>query len=408
MKKLALILLFFTSTFSYAQEIEKVEKKVDEVSKNQKETDKKVDDLSEKLETFKTKLSELETNKSSKVASIRLKTKTLDRRIDDEKFDAQVSIDSVVVIAHDGVITDIQVICKDQLFTNKRAPISLTGKRVNGKDRLFEGRDEYYLEIGDVVQFVSLKSFAPDDTTFTLRKENDMIFLTRGSSINTVFDIRVYSDAFGLFGGKANGLVQTDARFRQVLNRANWANSGVFFFNYFKANFSLSKFDSKVASVSEEGFSRTELYQKSWLTAEVALNFANIPLAGKSLHYAYADVGAGLNVAKFKPSEGDSIDITAPYLFLEPGLNMRFSENFGACLSVRMMFQYATQIDIEDQGGVRKFLKPGFEIYWIPDDKKASKLFGRFGYVVDTDEKEENFSIFQFGYSVTLTSLVKK
>jgi len=83
------------------------------------------------------------------------------------------------------------------------------------------------------------------------------------SGINTIFDIRMYTDGLALFGGEENGLAQTDFRFKQFIHRSNFFNAPVYGLQYFKVNFNYSKFDSKDEYLNVTTFSNTEIIKKT-------------------------------------------------------------------------------------------------------------------------------------------------
>jgi hypothetical protein len=263
-----------------------------------------------------------------------------------------------------------------------------------------------YIDINEILQYKSIKPFIPDNDYFTLTAKVSTHDFAKGVGLNTVFDLRLYSDALGVFGGKANGLVQTDAYFKQIFHRKNFYNSGVFIFNYFKFNLNASKFDSKVAFTDSAKFSRTSLFQKSWLNTDLSINIINGWLAKKSLSSYYLDFGGGVSLSNLATST-DTTTITSPYFFLQPGIDLKIADNIGFDVVSRFIWTYSPQTDFNNQNGVRLLIKPTVGIFWNPVGNEASRIFGRVSYVVDTKEKNQNFLQLQFGYSLQLTSLVK-
>lgn len=179
-----------------------------------------------------------------------------------------------------------------------------------------------------------------------------------------------------------------------------------FFFNYLKFNFNASKFDSKVAYTDSSKFTRTSLFQKSWLNTDLAVNIINGWLGKKTLSSYYLDFGGGVSLSNLATTK-DTTTITSTYLFLQPGIDLKIADNIGFNFVTRFIWAYSPQTDFNNQNGERVFIKPTLGIFWNPVGNEASRIFGRVSYNVDTKEKKENFLQLQFGYSLQLTSLVK-
>lgn len=328
-------------------------------------------------------------------------------------------IDSIIIITKNGSIFDIQVIGDDMNFTNHRAPIALTVKSMHKGDRLryhIPGPENggkgvwIYIYASDILEYIARKPYFPEDDDFVMnlsKTQPDLVHAFRKNvGLNTVFDIRVYSDLLGVLGNKPNGLFLTDINFKQYIHRSNMKNTGNFWLNYFRFNLAVSKFDSKNAVADSADFSRSSLVQKSWLNAEFTLNLFNFWEPRKSLSMIYCEVGGGVNLADLG-RKTDTITTTSYSIILEPGYDCRVADNIGANFAIRAFWNWSPQTTFEKWDFSHLFLRPSFLIYWNPLGNKASRLFGRISYTADVREKSHSYLQAEVGYSLVLTKLVK-
>lgn len=327
-------------------------------------------------------------------------------------------IDSVFISIKDGSIVNILVYSANgEIFTNGEAPIAATDDRVRKGDMLVSDRDdEVCVSISDIISYPQrdAKNIMPDDTSFTISKISPNAILHKGVGINTVFDIRVYTDALGLLGGQSNGLVQTDANFKQYINTTNWPNNPAFFFHYFKINFTASKFDSKdkYEALDTATFSRSHLTQKTWLNASVEFNIFDVYLSNKSLNNFYIDGGAGLGISEVTKGT-DTGSVICPHFMAEAGFNFKPANNIGCNIGARFIYQYSPQTDFSamtTDDDPRAFYKGFAMVFWNPYGSKSSRIYARAVYTFNFNpmDKKNSFLQLQFGYSVLLSKLVKK
>ena len=319
-----------------------------------------------------------------------------------------IDIDKIIILIKDGFIVDIQVIAGNRNFTNGRAPITISTERFNKIDGLVSGAgsSSEYIILNEILQYISIKPYIPDNDFFELTPSKNTHTLKKGAALNSVIDLRLYTDGLATFGGKSNGLIQTDASIKQVFHRANFRNRGTFLVNYFKFNLTASKFDSKVAFTDSSTFTRTSLFQKSWLNTDVSFNIINGWLGRKTLNSWYADLGGGVSLSDVAFAK-DTSTITSTYVFLQGGLDIQIADNIGTSISSRFIWSYSPQTDFNNQDGERLFIKPSISIFWNPLGNEASRIFARATYNVDTKDKKNNFMQLQFGYALKLSAMVK-
>ena len=336
--------------------------------------------------------------------------------------DEQLIIDSVVLSIVNGYINSITVKVNHnyKTFTNNNAPITLKQKRFTKIDKLGNtqnrNRDEY-IYLTDVLDFPSnLKSFIPDDIDVTLTTKNSSVILIKSVDVNSILDVRIYTDALSAFGGQANGLIQTDLKFKHILNRTNFYNSGFILWNYVKINFTASKFDSKNSFVDSAIFSRTSLLQKSKISSEIIINAFTLWIEQKSLSKFYVEAGGGVNIGSVARSK-DTLSITTRNLFGELGLDLKLGNNVGCELYGRVIWQTSKSTDSillgkKDivQNDQRRFFKLGGEIFWNPFNEPANRIYAKVNYMF-TNEKvdlKNDFLQVQLGYSLLISKLLGK
>ena len=331
------------------------------------------------------------------------------------KSDVTINIDSVSMLIKSGVFVDINIFSGKRQFTNQRADIDISSRRFGKSDFLYniKNHDES-IKFQDVISGIFYNSYVPEDGFYWITPSHNSLILAKDVSLNTVFDLRLYTDALGLFGGSPNGLAQTDAIFKKIMNRANIKNSYVTLFNYIKFDFNAQKFDSKNKSIDSAHFSRTALLQKSFLNVEAVSNIFTVGLGHKSLDIAYLDIGAGVGNGLLA-KKVDTITVIAPDYFFKGGVSLQPSDNVGAELNVEYINQYSPQTDFQNinkeiQNKQTSFWKFGAEIYWNPFESKAGRVFGKFSYFIanDHDDSQNHFVQLQFGYSILLSSVSKK
>ena len=320
-----------------------------------------------------------------------------------------VKIDKVTMLIKDGYIIDLTAYSKYEKFTNTKAPIAISSRRFSKLDYLQNiNNTSKSILLKDFLNFDPESSFLPEDGFIILTKEKKADSLYRNVGINTLLDLRLYTDALSLFGKESNGIAQTDIRIKHILHRINVKNTGAFLGHYFKFNLSAAKFDSKNNFIDSAKFSRTSLIQKSWLNAEVAYNLLTTWIEKKSLSTFYLDIGFGINASNLA-LKTDTGSIIGQNIFVEIGLNLKSSDNIGLDFSTRLISNYSPQTPFADGNNTEKILKFGTEVYWNPLKDKAGRLFGRVNYIMSTlnSDKKNNFLQVQLGYSVLLSKAIK-
>ena len=327
-----------------------------------------------------------------------------------KKTGRMITVERVSLLLKDGYAVEILVFSGRRKFTNTKAPVTISTRRFMQTEYLLNVKnlDESVL-LKEVLSYDAFNSFFPDDGHVWLTHSQPSDTLAKNIGVNSVFDLRLYTDALGTFGNTPNGILQTDAHVKQFLHRLNVANTGLFLGQYFKFNFNASKFNQGQNFEDSSHFSRSGLMQKAFINAEFAYNILNVWVEKKSISIFYWDIGGGISVTNLAGLK-DTGNVTTQNLFSEIGVNLQSSSNIGLNLYGRTTLQYSPQTPFESQGNALWFLRFGGEVFWNPFGDQANRIFSRVNYTFSTkhSEKQHQFFQFQFGYSVLLSKLIGK
>ncbi len=333
----------------------------------------------------------------------------------------KVNITKVIVDISDGVISDIQVLTKEnKTYTNELAPIEVN--RFNERCDLlkfFDGNETFYLQTCDFMIWVRNGNYTPNDIRFELAKKNDSKSLAKDLGINSIFNIKLYSDMLSAFGSESNGLVQTEANFKTPIISSNVKNKPFFFLHYFTANFRLSKFDEKykytnvlvdnsdtIHASNDTTFSRQTLHQRNWLNFEIGFNLLSGQFSNKSKSGYALDLVSGLALSNFASST-DTLTVGLPYIGINPSIKIIAAPNLGINLSSQIIWQYAPQLKEKGHGQMKKIISPELEMYWNPLNSLGNKIFARARYIAMIGDNNP-FWQFQVGYNLALSEIINK
>lgn len=333
----------------------------------------------------------------------------------------KVNITKVIIDISDGVISDIQVLTKEnKTFTNGLAPIEVN--RFNERCDLlkfFNGNEIVYLQSCDFLNWVRNGNYTPNDTRFELAKKDDSKSLAKDVGINSIFNIKLYSDMLSAFGNEANGLIQTEANFKTPLISSNIKNKPFFLLHYFTANFRLSKFDDKfkytnilvdnsdtIHTSSDTTFSRQTLHQRNWLNIDAGFNILSGQFSNKSKSGYAVDILGGFALSNFA-SFNDSLTVGLPYWGLNPSIKIIAAPNLGLNLSCPIIWQYAPQIKDKGYGQEKTIISPEIEMYWNPMSSPGNKIFARARYVTMVGDNNPFWQV-QAGYNLSLSEIINK
>jgi hypothetical protein len=326
----------------------------------------------------------------------------------------KINISKVKVEVSDGVVYDIQIKTKEnKTFTNGLAPIE-----VNKFDercdllKYFDGNKYFYIQTCDFLDWTRQGNFTPNDISFDLTKTDTCKSLTKDVGINSVFNIKLYTDMLSAFGNEDNGLVQTEANFKAPLISSNIKNKPFFLLHYFTANFRLSKFDDKFKYTSvnyannDSAFSRQTFHQRNWLNLDLGFNIFSGQFANKSKSGYAVDLIGGFALSNFANSN-DSATFALPFWGFNPSIKIIPAPNFGINLSSQFIWQSAPQLKDKGYGQEKKIISPEIEMFWNPLSSPGNKIFARAKYVMMVGDYNPFWQV-QFGYNLSLSEIINK
>jgi hypothetical protein len=416
-KLLSLTTLFLLiSAFAFSQKAESTDK-----TKIDTELSEKIDKLTESVQKLSDKIKvdtltsadvgEITFYKSESVPNYTYEKKEGFKKKQKTENSTKIKITKVVIEVRDGVVHDVQVFTDNgRVFSNNLAPIELN--RLNERcdllgSKFFDGQQEFYVQTCDFLNFERMGGFIPNDVRIVLTKEDNKYLFKKEVGINSIFNIRLYSDLLGSLGNKPNGLVQTDVDFRTPLLTTNMWNSNTQLLNYFNFHFNLSRFDNDFQYTTlDSTFKRIDFYQRSWLTTELGFNIISGNLSKKSNNRWAADLVGGVSLSN-AVTDQDTTTVLLPYFGLNPNLSMKVARNIFVNISSKLIWQYAPKLKDNAYGSEVRIIRPEFEISWNPLSSPGNKLFGRVRYVQQFNDNNPFFQ-FQLGYNLSLSEIINK
>lgn len=350
------------------------------------------------------------------IATLKLKDSIKIYNESSDQILATKQVDSVFLIAQNGFITDVIVYIGIEQFTNS-VIISLTKRRhYHNEDMLRNIDGDKYVYYQDLVDFQAIKGYVADDTHFTFRTHGEKQTLhnfTKGSDLKTALDLRVYTDALGLFANNPNGLVQIDAASKFLIHQSNITGRSAFILHYLKANVNFAKFDSKQLYVTENDYSRSALLQRSWFNASLALNLFEGYMKQHYTTLFYIDAGGMINASSLAKNNKDTVVITSTNIWGQGGISIKGHDNYGFTASATVLFNYSPQTaDIDfARNAPHVFFKPCVEAFYNPFGDETNRIFTKVSFWMDTwniNTQQNHFWQFQIGYNTTLSKLSKQ
>lgn len=315
----------------------------------------------------------------------------------------------------DGFILEIIGYSDDnRQFVNQR-PIALTTDDMNGDVYLVAANGDMVF-LRDLIQLQRTSDHPANDGNATFKAKDDKHELKKGVGINSHLNVRLFTDGLAAFGDAPNGLAQTEMNFTHNTGSTTIRESPVIIFKTFKANATVSRFDSQFKYTDvDTNLNRTALWQRNYFDANARISLLDCWLAHGSSSSVHLDFGVGTMLTKgnmlVDSTRTDSITLISPYLMSEFGINLSIGENWDATVGCNVMWQSIPQLEgLKDND--QKFheigaaFKPQIMLSYTPTS--SSEMFARFSYNTFQGEMKNNFFQFQLGYSISFTDLVKK
>jgi hypothetical protein len=352
------------------------------------------------------------------------------------EFRKEVKLREVRIDVNEGVIREILVKTTYGIYRNRTEPIDLVhiGRRLD--DRLYrDGEDKYsqeYVVLGEVIEYEPTRSF--NDIPYTqfdilLRNDttkhiSDSYTIRESTSINTYFDVAVFTDLQGI-AGQANGLAQITANAKFITNTVNIRGSAVIPFNFVSFMGGLSKFDNSYKGTpisKDDSVNRKDLLQRANYYLGVKANLIHAILSPYpkrliqdiQLNMGYDFVGSKLLRTTIKDTaRPDLLDTTYTnatmnQFFIEPIISFTRYRNFNMAISVPLFW-----VNVKNSAGVKNsktefWARPSIELMYFSKRDSNSKLFFRYNHWINTKQDTNAFLQMQLGYSASISDLLKK
>ena len=389
------------------------------------EAAKQVKEKSAELKSIESRLTELENEKvtNTDVGTVSLRDPSGKIKIhkpDGSVFESE--IESATVVIKDGQLLRKQLLIKTKhdYFWNNNAPISVNRINERGGDTLREKNKPYkgnYILLGDVLEYIG-DGYVPDDTTIVLTQANPQRPLSATSNLNSLINFALYTDLTGLFGRRANGIINTEVTGKFITNTRNWPHDRDFTpLAFIEGNFVLSKFDSKFKSLdssslrlgtggTKDTIDRMQMMQTAWFKGSAKLNL----LSHRFFYYEnlYINLGARINVVN-----GDSLfrkerDIIFFEYYPEVVYSINKLRNFGMDISIRWLQQKVADKEPFANNGWESVFNPQIAFFYYPVASQSSKIYFRFNYFANRKKDANNFYQLQFGIKSDLKFGSKK
>lgn len=371
----------------------------------------------------------MESNGKSQNANVTTPAKEVKDKLKRMETGDSLIISSVKIRIREGQILSIQVFTNDGIYRNKSAPISLvTINEERNLDRLYApgNKSDKFILLSSVINYIPRRTysyFPYIDVEFALNKKDSVFFIKESTSLNSYFDVAVYTDLKGV-SGDANGLAQININGKFITATKNIMNSAIVPFNFLTVNGFIAKFDNDfkgtyIDSVTKE-VDRLKLFQTSYYRVGFKLNLLHWVLSPYpkrliediQINLGYNFLGSRIMNIYIRDTTGSkkiydtSFEVvTHNQFFLEPLIVLTRHSNFGCILSCPFLYQ-----DLKKSSGVsnREFLwyfNPTINLYYSSKKSPNSKIFFKYSHFIDMKNPESAFSQAQLGYSANLTDI---
>lgn len=353
-----------------------------------------------------------------------------------DRFEKPIRITEVNIDVSEGVIRELIVKTNYGIYRNISSPIDLVriGKRLD--DRLpRDGEAIYkheYLKVGEVIEYIPKRSF--NDLPYTqfsktllpdsLKPDRGSYLIQESTSINTYFDVAVYTDIKGI-SGEPNGIAQLSGNAKFITNTANIRNTATIFFNYVSFVGGFSKFDKSFKGttlLSGDSISRKDLLQRATYNVGVKVNLFRGILSpypkrlvqDMQLNAGFNFIGANVLKSYVKdPASPDVLDtsysnVTHNQVYIEPIISFARYRNFNMAISAPL-----SVISLKESSGIanRKneiWIRPSVDLMYYAKRDSNSKIFFRYNHWINLQTKVDAFLQIQLGYSASITDLFSR
>ncbi len=343
------------------------------------------------------------------------------------KYPKKCKIDSINIKIDDGVIKSIVVTTNEEKFYNN-FPISISNYNNYKKQKRYFNESEYndqkvikrfllwndvrkkIISLNEILSYEPLEAYnlIPDADEIILNSDDSTKTLYTSSDLNTLFNAKIFSDAFGLIGNESNGLIQTEISTKIYVNTKYLHGRKAVFFNDMDLGLSLMKYDSNDDTILVDFNDTTLNFMKALQTSytRLGMKLNLFTINSKSLYKFNIGYNGYLsNISNYNST------FLLNSLYSEFKVLLRRNKNFGIEIGLTeyMMCSARGKSDVKlNNHKVFYITKPEIQLFWNPKENDKNNFFIRYSTYLNFDDKKNNFMQFQLGYSMDIKQLIKE
>lgn len=323
------------------------------------------------------------------------------------------TVDSVKIDIKEGLIHKLQVIANKKVFYKSKGPIPMLYEDIVKKsDTLFDKKKKEYILYSETIDFYFDEQFnsIPDNQIILLinnkiKEKENIKALIKNSNLSSFINFVAYSDLLGLIGDQANALVHFEANAKFYLHRNNIFKSFTYLFPTFQPSFSYNKLDSKfeIIPVMSKEVNSTDIFRRHNYSVGLditVLKFDFLPNNSLDLNVGYQYVSSKILLEDDITS--NTINAVSHLKSFDAVLKSRLAPNFGIDLSAKYIWQTLNPTDYYDRSQNHLLGFRGSIYYYPPKGNQGDKVFIRFTNYVALNNRSDDFSQFQIGFSKSL------
>ncbi|MBO9200556.1 MULTISPECIES: coiled-coil domain-containing protein [Niastella] len=348
-------------------------------------------------------------------------------------------IREVNMTVKEGVILEIIVKTEKGTFRNKNNIIDLVhigdefvdeNKDENRRGILHQENQKYdpqanlkYIFLDDVIDYNVIRSYndvvyGDFDITLLPTKTDSVYLLRESTSLNTYFNVAVFTDIKGL-SGDANGLAQFTADAKFITRTKSVRGTALVPFHYISFQGGLSKFDNDfkgTALYNNDSVSRKELLQRATYSLGLKVNLIRGFSSPKPNHlFSSIQLNAGYNFMGSKVYDTvqkgvqviDTVlrNVSQNQIYIEPLVTIERHRNFAITLSLPVSFVSVKHSSFISNREWEPWIRPSINLMYFGKRQPNNKIFFRYNHHINLKHPTEAFTQMQLGISSNLTEV---
>ncbi|MCT4665459.1 MAG: hypothetical protein N4A45_09530 [Flavobacteriales bacterium] len=346
-----------------------------------------------------------------------------------KKTQTKIKIKSIEFEIKNGMAFNLTILTENNKEFRSQMPISIIEYRRHLNDRLFETKTSDtdsiapYISLNDCLKYTKTLGVhtVPNNGIVRLDKDTMVKPVAFGTSLNSLLNVRIYTEPISLREHQPKGLIQSEIKFNFFSNTVPMRNSRLIWLHYLEPSLRFSKFenenqtlliDSTIIETNEKGdksisIDRSNLNLISRMDLGLKLNILTSYYYSQSLElsligkYGFSDI--------LYKEEKYTVDILTFGLDLMYKIPI-YKDHIGVDLGTNLWFQSLSEpselsklkdIEIENTN-LRAYLIPQFEAYYKRPNTNE-KLYVRFVWFKNFNEGEASFTQFQIGYKTSFS-----